>query len=120
MLSSLPDYVVKSLEPYTPSVAKDAAGYAVKTAESVYSTSETLAKSAYSTGENMAKMTYEKLTSYTPDPVLALLTSSMEGVAAVRADPVGSVKNYVPEFVIQGECLTRWGFNRSGSWGKDV
>jgi hypothetical protein len=115
MLSSIPtvEYIVKCAEPYTPTMAKDAAGYAVRTAE-------TVAKSAYETGESVAKSAYETgtyagqkvsevveagrgvLTSMTPDPVMALLSASMETAAAVRADPVGSVKSYVPEFVIHG------------------
>ncbi|KAL3900942.1 MAG: hypothetical protein SGCHY_000976 [Lobulomycetales sp.] len=121
------DYVVKSLEPFTPAVAKDAAGFAVRTAETVaksaYETGESVAKSAYETGESVAKSAYEKgsaatgfasqkvseavemgkrsLATITPDPVMQLLNASMEKAAAVRADPVGTVKPYVPEFVIQ-------------------
>jgi hypothetical protein len=123
MLSSV-DYIVKGLEPYTPAVAKDAAGYAIKTAEGVAKSAYETASSTAKTAEGIANSAYEtasstyagagqkvsevvelgkkSLTSITPDPVLALLNSSMETAAAVRADPIGSVKNYVPDFVIQG------------------
>ena len=39
--------------------------------------------------------------SLTPDPVLALIDQSLAKASAIRADPVTSLKEYVPDFVIQ-------------------
>lgn len=99
------NYIVKTLDPYMPAAAKDAAGYVAKSAESV-------AKSAYETGTASATFAQQKvteavefgkstITALTPDPVMSLLNKSMETAEAVRQDPVGTVKAYVPDFVIQ-------------------
>lgn len=40
------------------------------------------------------------ITAYTPTPVLNLVQHTAEGANALRKDPVGTVKPYVPTFVI--------------------
>ncbi|KAJ3086688.1 hypothetical protein HDU96_004794, partial [Phlyctochytrium bullatum] len=40
------------------------------------------------------------ITTYTPGPVLNAVNSAMAGAQALRQDPVGTVKPYVPAFVV--------------------
>ncbi|TPX65407.1 hypothetical protein SpCBS45565_g05223 [Spizellomyces sp. 'palustris'] len=40
------------------------------------------------------------ITSYTPNPILNLVTSTVDGAKALGTDPVGTVKGYIPTFVI--------------------
>ncbi|KAI9099306.1 hypothetical protein DFS34DRAFT_617107 [Phlyctochytrium arcticum] len=40
------------------------------------------------------------ITAYTPNPILNLVTSTVDGARSLQSDPVGTVKGYVPTFVI--------------------
>ncbi|KAI8823418.1 uncharacterized protein EV422DRAFT_520955 [Fimicolochytrium jonesii] len=40
------------------------------------------------------------ITSYTPNPILNLVQGTVEQAKSLHSDPVGTVKNYVPTFVI--------------------
>ncbi|KAI8905970.1 hypothetical protein EDD86DRAFT_211227 [Gorgonomyces haynaldii] len=86
------DYGVKTVNAtvdYTKATINSAQNYAQDKANSAYNFGKVVVKGATTT-----------ITSYTPGPVLNLVSSVAEGASALRADPVGTVKPYVPTFVI--------------------
>ncbi|KAJ3216023.1 hypothetical protein HK099_006093 [Clydaea vesicula] len=59
------------------------------------------ASEAFTLGKEVVGQTANTITSYTPDPVVALVNKSLENAQALRTDPIGTVKSYTPDFVIQ-------------------
>ncbi|KAL2912865.1 hypothetical protein HK105_207646 [Polyrhizophydium stewartii] len=107
--------VAAKVDPYVPQVAKDATSFAVGTATSAVNFATSTASSAYNFATGTATSAYNyatgtvkvvvngattTITAYTPSPILNAVTSTIEGAKALRQDPVGTVKPYVPTFVI--------------------
>ncbi|KAJ1550756.1 hypothetical protein HK096_005202, partial [Nowakowskiella sp. JEL0078] len=115
-------YAVNTVEPFVPNIAKSAATYAINTATTVV---EATAQTAVATQKrvnetvsatrdfaaNKVTQTYEfgtaavsgattTITAYTPSPIVNLITSTLESAKAIREDPVGTMKPYIPTFVI--------------------
>ncbi|KAI8851179.1 hypothetical protein BC829DRAFT_387513 [Chytridium lagenaria] len=108
----------QKVDPYVPQIAKSAAGYAVDTAVSTanfaYGTAAAAtvgaADRAVSTASGAVKYTTDTATwvftppphchCLHPGPVVNAVNSAISGATALRQDPVGTVKPYVPSFVI--------------------
>ncbi|KAJ3072131.1 hypothetical protein HK102_006311 [Quaeritorhiza haematococci] len=114
--------VASAVDPYVPTVAKDAAGYVANTTREVANTAyatgtqavetvrgavgaaQTFASSkvneAFEYGKVVVNGATTTITTYTPEPVMNIVNNALTGAQAVRSDPVGTVKPYVPAFVI--------------------
>ncbi|KAJ1555942.1 hypothetical protein HK405_010167 [Cladochytrium tenue] len=124
--SNVAQSAYNTVDPYVPAAAKSAVDYAIKTANATIdsaqktagaavdyaSSTATAAKDravATATGAvNYAKDTASwavngattTITAYTPGPVKELVNNAVAGAQAIREDPVGSIKPYVPTFVV--------------------
>ncbi|KAJ1562177.1 hypothetical protein HK405_015032 [Cladochytrium tenue] len=124
--SSVAQSAYNRVDPYVPSAAKSAASYAVNTAKTTidttnktvgaavdYATSTATAAKDRAVATATGAVNYAKdtaswavngatttITAYTPGPVKDLVHNAVAGAQALRQDPVGSLKPYVPAFVI--------------------
>ncbi|KAJ3037968.1 hypothetical protein HDV00_001171 [Rhizophlyctis rosea] len=93
------------VDPYVPQAAKDTAtaavNYATQTAQTAqtYATEKTTA--IYEYGKVIVQGATTTIEAYTPGPVRDLIANTLEGAKHLREDPVGTVKPYVPSFVVQ-------------------
>lgn len=97
------DYGVKTVTGTVDYGVKTVTGtvdYAGRTVGAAQTFVHSKATDAFNFGKVVVNGATTTITSYTPGPVLSLVQSASEGVSAVRADPVGAVKPYVPTFVI--------------------
>ncbi|KAH6565350.1 hypothetical protein BASA50_005395 [Batrachochytrium salamandrivorans] len=107
--------VAKSVNPYVPQIAKNAATLAVDTASSAVTMATNTVNSAYSLASGTASSAYSyasgtikvvvdgattTITTYTPGPILNVVTSSIDNAKAIGHDPVGVLKPYVPTRVV--------------------
>ncbi|KAJ3297316.1 hypothetical protein HK104_000643 [Borealophlyctis nickersoniae] len=107
--------VAGQVDPYVPQAAKDAATYAIGTATAAKDYATSTAANTHAYVSSRATGAYEAtkgavqsttttvtttVTAYTPSPVMNLINASLDSAKAIRADPVGTVKPYVPTFVI--------------------
>ncbi|KAI8928893.1 hypothetical protein BC831DRAFT_509623 [Entophlyctis helioformis] len=89
---------------YATSTATSAVNYATSTASSAVnyatSTASSAARGAASTASSAVNYATTTVTAYTPGPIVKLVQSTVDGAKALGSDPVGTVKPYVPTFVI--------------------
>jgi hypothetical protein len=86
------DYAAKTVHgtvDYGKNVITNATNYASK--QAIY---------ALEFGKVVVNGATTTITAHTPGPVLSLIQKSLESANALRQDPVGTVKPYVPTFVI--------------------
>lgn len=88
------------VDPYVPTVAKNAAGFAYTQAQNALNFSSQQAQNAMEFGKVIVTGATTTLTAYTPGPVLNLVNSTIAAGSQLREDPVNTVKGYVPTFVI--------------------
>ncbi|KAJ3412551.1 hypothetical protein HDV05_000585 [Chytridiales sp. JEL 0842] len=118
--------VAARVDPYVPKLAKDAANFGIKTATSAVNTGISTATYVKDTAVSTATGIKDRavstatgaynytastatwavngatttVTAYTPGPVRDLIHNTLTGANALRQDPVGTVKPYVPTFII--------------------
>lgn len=85
---------------YASKTVNETVDYATKKVAAAQSFAQDKATSALDFGKVVVHDATTTLTAYTPGPVLTLITSTIDGAKALRQDPVGTMKPYVPTFVI--------------------
>ncbi|KAI8800880.1 hypothetical protein BJ742DRAFT_839768 [Cladochytrium replicatum] len=115
-------YAVNTGSAYLPDIAKNIGIYAINTATQVIesgistatSTQKAISDNVAATREFAAQKVSQTvdlgkvavsgatttISAYTPSPVAQLVTSAIDGAKALQKDPVGTVKPYIPLFVI--------------------
>ena len=73
---------------------------AQKTVAAAQNYAQSTANSAIEIGKAAVHGATTTVTAYTPGPVQTLIHTTLEGAKAFRQDPVGTLKPYVPTFVI--------------------
>ncbi|KAJ3054619.1 hypothetical protein HK097_001285 [Rhizophlyctis rosea] len=96
---------VQILDPFLPQAAKDAAtsakDYTVRTVGAATEYATAKYNQTYEWGKVIVQGATTTVETYTPGPILSLVHGALDGAKHLREDPVGTVKPYVPTFVIQ-------------------
>jgi hypothetical protein len=97
------DYAQKTVNgtvDYAQKTAKGTVDYASKQISSATSFASSKANSALEFGKVVVSGATTTIHAHTPGPVLSLVQTTLDGANALRQDPIGTVKPYVPTFII--------------------
>ena len=97
------DYAQKTAQgtvDYAQKTAQGTVNYAKTTINSATNFASSKANSALEFGKVVVSGATTTITAHTPGPVLSLVQSTVDGANALRQDPIGTVKPYVPTFII--------------------